>query len=124
VLRAIGTMEAQLKKFQWERILVNGLQPILLIFWQRSQNISLCPNILTEAKLKREGKLVGWGGEVGLMALTKEISRQPTIECFLWLLVITLTKMCNEKQQTGEGEIQNAQLEEKREHQEVQWSRV
>ena len=124
MLRAIGTMEAQLKKFQWERILVNALQQIILFFWKRSKNISLCPNFLTVAKLKRVGKLGGGGGEVGLMALTKETSRQPTIECFLWLLVITLTKMCNEKQQTGEGEIQNAQLEEKREHQEVQWSRV
>jgi hypothetical protein len=48
------------------------------------------------------------------MALAKEFSRQSGVDCVTWLLVVTHLQIYNEKKQAGQGEIQNAQFEEKR----------
>ena len=50
----------------------------------------------------------------GLNPLAKEISKQPSIDSVVWLLVLTLMKMYNEKEQAEQGKIQNVQFEEKR----------
>ena len=42
-----------------------------------------------------------------LISLTKEISRQPSIDCVMWLLAVTLKQIYNEKEWSGQGEIQN-----------------
>jgi hypothetical protein len=36
------------------------------------------------------------------MELAEAISRQPSIDYAMWLLVITLKQICNEKEKTGE----------------------
>jgi hypothetical protein len=64
---------------------------------------------LSEAKLK----------SFGLMTLA-EISRQPNIDSVLWLLVVTLMQIYNEKEQAEHGKMQNVEFEEKKkEHQEM-----
>ena len=49
-----------------------------------------------------------------LMALTEEISGQPSIGSVLWLLEIILMQICNEKEQAKQGKLQNVQFEEER----------
>lgn len=63
-----------------------------------------CPKYLPEDKLKG----------LGLMVLSEEMSRQPTIDCATRLLVVTLMQICNKKKLCKQGKTQNAQLEEKR----------
>ena len=50
----------------------------------------------------------------GLVSFAEEISRLPNIDSVMWLLVITLMLICNEKEQAGLQEIQNIQFEEKK----------
>lgn len=42
---------------------------------------------------------------LGLISLAEEISRQINIDCIVWLLVITLRQICNEKEQVGQQNI-------------------
>ena len=46
--------------------------------------------------------------------LAEEISKQPNIDSFMWLLVVDFTKIYNEKEQAKQGKLQNVQFEEKR----------
>ena len=46
------------------------------------------------------------------MVMAVEISRQHSIECVVWLLVFTLMKIYNEKEQAEQEKIQNVQFEE------------
>ena len=48
-----------------------------------------CPKKLLEAKVK----------DFGLILLGEEISKQPKIDSVTWLLVVTLMKIYNEKEQ-------------------------
>ena len=64
---------------------------------------------LSEAKLK----------SFWLMALAEEISRQPSDDSVLWLLVLTLMEIYDEKEQDEQGQTQNVEFEVKRGHQEV-----
>ena len=41
--------------------------------------------------------------------LAKEISRQPSIDYVVWLLITTLLQIYNEKNQMDHGEIRNVQ---------------
>lgn len=50
---------------------------------------------LTEDKMKK----------FGFMEWTEDISRHPSIDYVLWLLVITLIQIDNKKQQAGQREI-------------------
>jgi hypothetical protein len=45
-----------------------------------------------------------------LTALAKEISEQPSIDCVAWLPVLILRKICNEKEQAEQGEIETDSL--------------
>ena len=45
--------------------------------------------------------------------MAKEISEQPSIDSLAWLLVITPTKIYNEKEQVKQVTIQNIETEEK-----------
>lgn len=79
--------------------------------WPRDHSCDMaalcpCPKYLPEDKLK----------SLGLMVLSEEISRQPTIDSATWLLVVTLMQICNKKKLCKQGKIQNAQFEEKKEH--------
>lgn len=58
---------------------------------------------LPEAKLKSFGE----------MALTQEISTQPSIEFIIRISVATLIHIFNEKEKSEQGKIQNIQFEEK-----------
>ena len=82
-------MGAQLKKFQKGRMLVTGLDIIILtIFLLRMWLFVPCPKIMPEAKLKC----------FGLMILSEEISRQPDIDSVLWLLLVTHIQIYNQKE--------------------------
>ena len=48
------------------------------------------------------------------MALAEDISRQPSIDSVMWLLVITLMQTNHEKETAGQRETQNDIFEEKR----------
>lgn len=41
----------------------------------------------------------------GLIPLAEEISKQPSIDSAVWLLVLTLMKIYNEKEQAEQGKI-------------------
>lgn len=41
----------------------------------------------------------------GFMELTEDISRHPSIDYVLWLLVITIIQIDNKKEQAGQREI-------------------
>lgn len=41
----------------------------------------------------------------GFMELTEDISRHPSIDYVLWLLVITLIQIDNKKEEAGQKEI-------------------
>jgi hypothetical protein len=45
--------------------------------------------------------------------LAQEISKQPSIDSRIWLLMFTLMKIYNEKEQADRGKLQNVQFEEK-----------
>lgn len=50
----------------------------------------------------------------GLMSLA-EISRKPSVDCVMWLSVITVIQIYNKNKQTGgKQETQNVQFEEKK----------
>ena len=49
-----------------------------------------------------------------IMELAEEISRQPSIDSVMWLLVVTLMQIYNDKEQAEQGKIQNVQIEKKR----------
>lgn len=49
-----------------------------------------------------------------LRPLAGETSRQPNINCVVWLLVLTLMQTYNVKKQARQRERQNVQFEEKR----------
>ena len=57
----------------------------------------LYPETVPEVKLK----------SFRVMALAEEISRQPSIDCVVWLLVASLMQIYNEKKH---GKIQNVQF--------------
>ena len=59
-----------------------------------------CPKSLPEAKVK----------SFGLIPLAEEISKQPSIDSVMWLLVLTLIEIYKEKEQAEQGKI----FEEKR----------
>jgi len=75
-----------------------------------------CLKSLPEAKLKKSFGLI--------TKLAEKISEQPSIDSVVWLLMFTLMKIYNEKEQAGQGKIQNVQLEGKggRGDQEMKWS--
>ena len=52
-----------------------------------------CPKSLTEAKVK----------SFRLILVTKEISKQPSIDPVVWFLVVTLMRINNENQQAKQG---------------------
>jgi hypothetical protein len=45
--------------------------------------------------------------------LAEEISKQPSIDFVLWLLVFTLMKINNEKEPAEQRKIQNVQIKDK-----------
>ena len=47
------------------------------------------------------------------MILAKEISKQSSIDCVLWLLVSSVMQIYTKKEQAKQGKIQNVQFEEK-----------
>lgn len=49
----------------------------------------------------------------GLLTLA-EMSRQPSIDCVLWLLVVTVRQLYNEKEQAAQRERWNIPFEENR----------
>ena len=53
--------------------------------------------------------------------MSEEISRQPSIDPVLWLLMVTLVKIYNQKVLAEQGKLQNVNFEEK-EKQEVEWN--
>lgn len=63
---------------------------------------------LPEAKLKSYGQI----------PLSEDISKQPSIDCVMWLLMPSLMQIYNEKEQVEQGKIQTTVGGEK-EHQEV-----
>ena len=63
-----------------------------------------CLKNMLEAKLK----------SLGLMVLSKEISGCSGIDLVMWLLVVTLTQIYNEKKQAEQEKLQNVFSEEKR----------
>ena len=63
-----------------------------------------CPKSLPEAKVK----------SFGLILLTEEVSNQLSIYSALWMLVVTLMKICNVKEQAEQGKSQNVNFEEKK----------
>ena len=46
--------------------------------------------------------------------MAEEISRQPSVDSVAWLLVVTFMQIYNEKEQAGQGKMQDVQFEEKR----------
>lgn len=81
-------MGAQSKKFQRGRILSAKLETILVIFGQRMCLLSAVTlKNLSKVKLK----------SFGLMALPENISRQLRIEWIMWLLLIALMQVINER---------------------------
>lgn len=50
----------------------------------------------------------------GLTVLLEEISRQPSIDRVLWLLVVSLTQIYSREEQAGQRETQRGQLEERK----------
>ena len=59
-----------------------------------------CPKSLPKHKVK----------SLGLISLTEEISKQPSIDSMLWLLVFTLIKTYNEKEQAEQIKVQMYRL--------------
>lgn len=55
------------------------------------------------------------------MTLAEEISTQPSIDCATWLLLITLMKIYEGKEQAEQEKVQNVQSEEKRAPGNVLW---
>ena len=49
----------------------------------------------------------------GLIPLAEEISKQPTIDSIVCLLMVTLMKIYNENEQTKQSKLQNVNFEEK-----------
>jgi hypothetical protein len=45
-----------------------------------------------------------------LIALAKDISRQPNIDCFTWFLLPAPLQIQNEKEQAEQGKMQNYSL--------------
>ena len=56
-----------------------------------------CKKNLPEAKLK----------SFGLIALAKEMSKQPSNDSVMWLLVFTLMQIYNETEQSEQGKSQS-----------------
>ena len=50
----------------------------------------------------------------GLISLAEEISKQPSIDTALWILVLSLMKTYSEKEQAEQGKLQKVKLEEKK----------
>ena len=48
-----------------------------------------------------------------LIPLGEEISKQPNIDSVMWLLVVTVTKVYNEKKQAQQGQLHNVKFKEK-----------
>ena len=46
--------------------------------------------------------------------LAEEISKQPSIDSVMWLLVLTLMKIYNEKEKAEQGKIANVRSEDNR----------
>lgn len=46
----------------------------------------------------------------GLISLTKETSEQPSIDSVMWLLVVTLMKIYNEKEQAEQRKLQDVKF--------------
>lgn len=91
--RAMWTMEPQLKGFQRETIFANWAKDLSCDSLARNMaTICLCPKNLPEAKLK----------SFGLISLVEEIPRYPSIDCGMWLLVITLMLVYRKKEQVGQ----------------------
>jgi hypothetical protein len=63
--------------------------------------------IMPEAKLKG----------LGLLPLAEEISRQPSIDCVLWLLTTTLMQNCNDRRGSREKRKTRCTAQGEEEHQ-------
>lgn len=61
------------------------------------------PKTLPEVKLK----------SCGFILFAEEISIQPTLDCVMWILVITLIKIYNEKHQAEQAKLQSVQVKER-----------
>ena len=73
------------------------------IFVKNVAVFCLCLNILPEVKLQI----------FGLTAFAGEISKQPSVDCVLWLLMAVPIEIYNKNEQAKQGKLQNVQLEEK-----------
>ena len=71
----------------------------------------LCPKSLPEAKVK----------SFGLILLAEEISKQPSIDSFAWLLFLTLMNIYNEREQAKQTKIQDVQIKKRFTR---EWTRV
>ena len=50
----------------------------------------------------------------GLIPLAEEISKHPSIDSVIWLLLFMLVKIYNETEQAEQGKIPNVKFEEKK----------
>ena len=79
----------EIKKFQREEFLYVAYRLVLWYFGKESEFFLSCLKSLSEDKVKN----------FGLIPLAEEISKQPSIDSVLWLLIVTLVKIYNEKEQ-------------------------
>ena len=77
-----------IKRFQRRKLLC-GLETGLVVLWSRNGCSFFCPKSLPEAKVKGFGSVL----------LAEEISKQSSIDSVMWLLVLTMMKIYNEKEQ-------------------------
>ena len=61
------------------------------------------PKSLSEANVK----------SFRFIPLAEEISKQTSFDCLMWLSVLTLMKIYNEKKQTEQDKLQNVQIEKR-----------
>ena len=87
---------------------ISSTQTILWYFDQKKKKcdcICPCPKNQPEANTLKS---------LAFLALAEDIWRQSSTESALWLLVLTLRQIYNEKKQTEQGKIQTEQFVEKR----------
>ena len=63
-----------------------------------------CPRSLPESKVK----------SFGIILLAEEISKQPSRDSEVWLLVVILLKICNKKEQAEQGKLQKVNFEKQK----------
>ena len=58
----------------------------------------------------------------GLIPLAEGISKQASIDFVVWILVVILIKIYNEEEEAKQSKLQKENFEQKKKHQEVEWS--